>query len=244
MQGNDIKLVEKIVTDLRINLELMLFLHETFMKFHEITYVKSTSKSTRIPTTVCYKGRFRNNPIDQSEMFNEYFEDQFSGPSNYDIELEIDYSNDSDNDIDFSTTRIRKILKNINVNKAPGPDGIHGKVLKNCRESLAYPLSLLFTISYNIGQIPSEWKTANVVPVHKKGTKASVENYRPISLTCLIMKVFERIISDELLAKCQDKLNGGQHGVLPQRSCTTQMLNFNDSLTISLNDNVRSDQGQ
>ena len=55
------------------------------------------------------------------------------------------------------------------------------------------------------------------------------------------MKVFERIISDELLAKCRDRLNGGQHGFLPQRSCTTQMLNLNGSLTISLNDNVRSD---
>ena len=203
------------------------------------SHVKSTSKSSRIPQTVNYKGRFRNNSKDKSEMFNEYFEDQFSEASNYDID--IDYSNDSDNDIEFSTTRIRKILKNINVNKAPGPDGIHGKVLKNCRESLAYPLSLLFTTSYNIGQIPSEWKTANVVPVHKKGPKASVENYRPISLTCLIMKVFEKIVRDELLAKCQDKLNGGQHGFLPQRSCTTQMLNFNDSLSISLNDNIRTD---
>ena len=71
---------------------------------------------------------------------------------------------------------------------------------------------------------------ANIVPVHKKGHKASVENYRPISLTCLLMKVFERIISDELLAKCHDKLNGGQHGFLPHRSCTTKMLNFNDTV--------------
>ena len=203
------------------------------------SHVKSTSKSSRIPQTVNYNGRFRNNPKDQSEMFNEYFEAQFSEPSNYDIDT--DYSNDSENDIEFSTNKIRMILKNINVNKAPGPDGIHGKVLKNCRESLAYPLSLLFTTSYNIGQIPSEWKIANVVPVHKKGPKASVENYRPISLTCLIMKVFERIVRDELMAKCQDKLHGGQHGFLPQRSCTTQMLQFNDSLTVSLNDNVRTD---
>lgn len=203
------------------------------------SHVKSTSKSSRIPQTVNYKGRFRNNKSDQCEIFNEYFEDQFSEASNYDIE--IDYSNDSENDIEFSTSRIRKILKNINVNKAPGPDGIHGKVLKNCRESLAYPLSLLFTTSYNIGQIPLEWKMANIVPVHKKGPKTSVENYRPISLTCLIMKVFERVISDELLAKCHDKLNGGQHGFLPHRSCTTQMLYFNDSLTLALNDNVRTD---
>ena len=74
-------------------------------------------------------------------MFNGYFEEQFSGASNYDIEL--DYSNDSVNDIEFSTSRIRKILKNINVHKSSGPDGIHGKVKKNCRESIAYSLSCL-----------------------------------------------------------------------------------------------------
>ncbi|MCP4461159.1 MAG: hypothetical protein GY816_24530, partial [Cytophagales bacterium] len=103
------------------------------------THVKSTSKSTRIPDTVNYHGRFRNNANDQAELFNEYFEDQFSDASCYDID--IDYSNDIDNDIDFSICRVRKILKDVDVNKSAGPDGIHGKVLKNCRESIAYPLS-------------------------------------------------------------------------------------------------------
>ena len=93
------------------------------------------------------------------------------------------------------------MLNNINPNKAPGPDGIHGKVLKNCATSLAQPLSILFNLSYRTGQIPNEWKSANVVPVFKKGDKSSVENYRPISLTCLVMKIFERCIRDELMLK-------------------------------------------
>ena len=203
------------------------------------SHLKSTSKSSRIPGTVNYNGRFRNNPTDQAEMFNEYFQHQFSEASNYNID--IDFSNDSDNTIGFGTSRIRKILKNINVHKAVGPDGIHGKILKNCRESLAYPLSILFKTSYNIGQIPLQWKLANVVPIHKKGSKALVENYRPISLTSLVMKVFERIVRDELLAKCHHRLNNFQHGFLPQKSCTTQMLYYIDSLSLSLNDNIRSD---
>ena len=133
------------------------------------SHVKSTSKSSRIPGTVNYHGRFRNNSKDQAEMFNEYFEEQFSSVSDYDVD--IDYSRDSENDIDFNISRIRKILKDVNVNKAAGPDDVHGKVLKNCRESIAYPLSCIFRISYNIGQIPSEWKLANVVPVHKKALR-------------------------------------------------------------------------
>ena len=104
-------------------------------------HVKSTSKSARIPGTISYHGRFRNNPLDQAEMFNDFFADQFSDASDYDVD--IDYSNDSVNDIDFSIGRVRRILKDVNVNKAAGPDGIHGKVLKNCRASIAYPLSCL-----------------------------------------------------------------------------------------------------
>ena len=171
-------------------------------------------------------------------MFNDYFEEQFSEASNYDID--IDFSNDAINDIDFSPSIVRKLLKNINVNKSTGPDDIHGKVLKNCRDSIAYPLSCIFKISYNIGQIPDEWKLANVVPIHKKGSKASVENYRPISLTSLVMKIFERIVRDDLMAKCQHKLHQNQHGFLPRKSCTTQMVDFVDSLSSSINENIRT----
>ena len=49
----------------------------------------------------------------------------------------------------------------------------------------------MFNISFVTGSVPNEWKLASVVPVHKKDEKGSVENYRPISLTSLIMKVFE-----------------------------------------------------
>ena len=82
---------------------------------------------------------------------------------------------------------------------------------------------------------------ANVVPVHKKGDKSLVENYRPISLTCLIMKVFERCISDELLSKCQDRIHSSQHGFLPGKSCTTQLIPFIDDLALGLNNSIKTD---
>ena len=202
-------------------------------------HLKSTSGSSRIPETIGYHTRFRNNPSDQAELFNDFFADQFSDASNYDID--IDFSNDAENDIDFNFRRVRSLLNKVNTNKAPGPDAIHGQVLKNCASSLAYPLSLIFKTSYNTGQIPDEWKLANVVPVHKKGSKASVENYRPISLTCLVMKIFEKIIRDELMKKCEHLLNSHQHGFLPSKSCTTQMISFTESIALAMNEGYRTD---
>ena len=123
---------------------------------------------------------FRNKPSEKAEFFNNYFYEQFSGRSNYNTH--IDFSNDQVFDIDFNRNRVHKHLSNINSNKASGPDGIHGKILKNCSESLAYPLSLILKVSYNTGSLPKEWKLANVVPIHKKGGKDDIKNYRPISL--------------------------------------------------------------
>ena len=202
-------------------------------------HVKSKSKSTRIPDTVRYGDRFRNNPQDQTELFNEYFSHQFSGQSKYD--LDFDCSGNSFVDLYFEIDDIYQILRNLNPSKAAGPDGIHGKVLKYCARSLAYPLSILFNLSYVTGSIPPDWKIALVVPVFKKGDKKSVENYRPISLTSLVMKVFERCIKKALLESCHDMLDTRQHGFLNDRSCETQMIPFIQDLTLSLNDKCRTD---
>ena len=207
------------------------------------SYVKSKSNSHRIPENVYLNNTFRSNVTEQAELFNNHFYNQFSTPSQYDIEADDNHDNNiADSiDIDINHTRIRKILLDLNVNKAQGPDGIHGKILKNCAINISYPLSLLFKLSYCSSSLPDEWKLAHVVPVHKKGSKANVENYRPISLTSLVMKTFERIVRDELMLRCNRYLDQRQHGFLPSKSCCTQLVGFCDSLAISLNKNIRSD---
>ena len=198
------------------------------------SHVKSSSKSQRIPECIHLNGRYRTNAKDKADLFNDFFSDQFSGGSEYGIP--IDWTNDEAFHIDFPSTRVRSLLSNINSNKACGPDSIHGKLLKHCANSLCHPFSLLFTLSYNTGYIPREWKLGNVVPVHKKGSKDNVENYRPISLTSLVMKTFERIIKDELLLRIYPLLDNRQHGFLCSKSCTTNMVLFSDNVVLSIND--------
>ena len=95
------------------------------------------------------------------------------------------------------------LLKNLNPNKSPGPDKISGHLLKGCARSIALPLKILFNLSFKTGSLPTEWKLAHIVPVHKKNDKNKIENYRPISLTCIISKIFEKFVRDELLSKCR-----------------------------------------
>ena len=93
-----------------------------------------------------------------------------------------------------------------------GPDGISRCILKNCAYNFTKPLTILFDLSFSMGQLPDDWKIANVVPIHKKGDKSDVNNYRPISLTSLVVKVMEICISDELYDKCKHLISEKEHG--------------------------------
>ena len=101
--------------------------------------------------------------------------------------------------IKITTRNVRKALKAIDISKSAGPDGVPGIVLKNCAMELAPVLTRLFNMSLKSGVFPDEWKLAHVTPIHKKGDKSNSDNYRPISVTSTVSKVFETVINKQLL---------------------------------------------
>ena len=192
------------------------------------SHVKSCKNTSRIPEVISYEGITSSVPSVKADIFNSYFYKQFSEPSDYNID--IDFTNDSGNEIDLSVERVKSVLDSLEINKAQGPDAINGAVLKNCSKSLSYPLHKLFNLAYNTGYLLSEWKLANVVSIHKKDDKNKVVNYRPISLTSLVMKVFERILYDELYSCTHEKIDPRQHGFLKNKSCNSNLLTFTESI--------------
>ena len=203
------------------------------------SHVKFCKNTSRIPEVISYEGITSSVPSVKADIFNNYFYKQFSEPSIYNID--IDFTNDSSNDIDLSVARVKSVLDNLETYKAQGPDGKNGVVLKNCFKSLSYPLHKLFNVAYNTEYLLSEWKLANVVPFHKKDDKNKVVNYRPISLTSLVMKVFERILYDELLTRTQEKIDQRQHGFLKNKSCNSNLLTFTESIARSLYEKIGID---
>jgi len=71
-------------------------------------------------------------------------------------------------------------------------------MIKKPAATIAPSMCTLFNRSVEEGFIPSEWKLANVVPVHKKDENDHVENYRPISLLCIVSKVLERCVLNRI----------------------------------------------
>ena len=75
-----------------------------------------------------------------------------------------------------------------------GPDRIHLRVLKELADVIVRPLSMIFQCSWESGEVPVDWKVANIVPVFKKGNRDDPGNYRPVSLTSVPGKIMEKII--------------------------------------------------
>ncbi|PIC41786.1 hypothetical protein B9Z55_009079 [Caenorhabditis nigoni] len=96
--------------------------------------------------------------------------------------------------------------------------------MKKCATTLALPLSLIYSSSLESSQVPTSWKHAVVIPIPKKGSSSSPENYRPISLTDPFARIFERILCDTIKNDCLHKFSRFQQGFLAQRSCTTSLV--------------------
>ena len=131
------------------------------------SFVKAANKSHRIPNSVNYEGCHRTDNKEQAELFNKFFYDQFSDESSYDITIDSTPTNSSRFEIKFDNMEICNLLRRINPNKAHGPDGIPGRILKNCALTISTPLAILFDASYKSSQLPNDSKLANVVPIHK-----------------------------------------------------------------------------
>ncbi|ELT97907.1 hypothetical protein CAPTEDRAFT_138453, partial [Capitella teleta] len=90
---------------------------------------------------------------------------------------------------EFTIDDVVNVLKDLDVNKASPPSDISPFLLKNYRSVLASQLTFIFNRSVSSGTVPLQWKKANFVPIHKKGKRADVSNYRPVSLLPCASKV-------------------------------------------------------
>ena len=106
-------------------------------------------------------------------------------------------------DLHVSVVGVQNLLNSLNPKKANGPDQLPIRILKETANETAPILHVIFMASLQQGAVPKDWRSANVVPVFKKGNHLSAENYRPISLTSICSKVLEHIIYKLIMAHCE-----------------------------------------
>lgn len=164
-------------------------------------------------------------------VFNNYFKSVFLPPE--DTTLEMCSSNyDVMPPVEISMEGVFNLLEHIDETKAMGPDKISPRVLKSCADAIAPYLFIIFNKSLLNGALPGDWKLANVTPIHKKGPKNDVANYRPTSLTSVCCKLFEHILYSQIMQHLtfQNFFIDYQHGFRKGYSCTTQLTEFYHAL--------------
>ncbi|MGH0123268.1 UNVERIFIED_CONTAM: hypothetical protein FKN15_021008, partial [Acipenser sinensis] len=169
-----------------------------------------------------------------ANILNDYFSQVFT-------KEDMDYMPDMStcsypilNKFSITEAEVLKGLGALKINKSPGPDEILPIVLKEMKEVIYKPLTKIMQQSLDTGVVPTDWKIANVIPIHKKGDKTEPGNYRPISLTSIICKLMETIIRSKMenYLYGNNILGDSQHGFRKGRSCLTNLLDFFEDATL------------
>ena len=127
---------------------------------------------------------------------------------------------------------VAKILSSLDISKSMGPDGVHPRLLKFLSEDSSFVEAVvsLFNTCASERCIPEIWKTATVVALHKKGSVHNPNEYRPVSLTCIMCKTYEKLLREYILDGVEQLLSGKQHGFMKGRSCLSNLLESIDAV--------------
>ena len=166
----------------------------------------------------------------KANIFNEYFASQCNTINNNSVLPSTlnHLTNDKLSSFNISSEFIFQLIKNLDQNKAHGNDEISVKMLKLCVLSICKPYTLRFENCLASGRFPNVWKKSNIVPVHKKGDKQLIKNYRPVSLLPICGKLMEKLMFNSIFnfIDTRNMLSVHQSGFRPGDSCVHQLISI------------------
>jgi hypothetical protein len=176
--------------------------------------------------------------VNQINQYAKHFESTFGGDpmglNDFKSELiliETDPKNFEMRDfapIETPLTDIEHTIAALAQGKAAGCDGLMGEFFVQGKQFIAPILRIFFQILSGLKVVPTEWKQALIVPIYKnKGSAKEIANYRPIALTCVCRRIYERL-SQARLEQYFNKLNDFQGGFRRNRSTHQQVMFLNE----------------
>jgi hypothetical protein len=218
-------------------------------QFYQAVNRLTTGKNkSSLPPLVLSDGSIVTSPFDKAEILA----DQFSFNSTLENSDNLEPPSVSPTEFNapplyFRKRIVSRYLKELDINKANGPDGIPARILKMFHKELAPILTKIFALSYKSGKYPSIWKCTNIQPIPKKGDKSDPANYRPIALVCVAAKIFEKYVNIHIVdfLEKHNLISDKQYGFRHQRSTgdlltyvthlwQSSLENFGESFVIAL----------
>ena len=207
------------------------------------TFVNTTRNSSSIPRQMTDGVMTFNSYEGVADMFNSYFKSIYVTDDNREMPLHLipNPSVDSLSSITINEYDVLATLKTIDITKACGADNIPGRILRECAEQIAFPITMLFNKSLKAGIFPSCLKRANVIPLFKSGKRDNLHNYRPISLLPLLEKIYEKLVYDNVHMFMSNQLGEEQHGFTQGRSVESNLSVLINSVACDNNAKAQTD---
>ena len=166
----------------------------------------------------------------KTNYFNNFFASQCTPLNNNSKipETQSYVTNTNLSSVKFESKEISNVIRSLDVNKAHDHDNISIRMLKTCDSAIAEPLTIFFNSCINQIMTPDIWKKSNICPIHKKGDKQTINNYRPLSLLPVCGKIFKKLIFNSLYKYLEDSklLSFHQSGFRSGDSCVNKLLSI------------------
>ncbi|CAM4500980.1 unnamed protein product [Lepidochelys kempii] len=210
-----------------------------FLTLHPPTQIHSKKKAKEsVGPLLNEGGNLVTEDVEKANVLNAFFASVFTNKvSSQTAALGITkWGRDGQPSVEIEV--VRDYLEKLDVHKSMGPDELHPRVLKELAAVIAEPLAIIFENSWRTGEVPDDWKKANVVPIFKKGKKEDPGNYRPVSLTSVPGKIMEQVLKESILKHLHERkvIRNSQHGFTKGRSCLTNLIAFYDEITGSVDE--------
>ena len=195
------------------------------------SFYKYANKKLRsfpsIPPIVSDSGDLVIDDKEKANLFNKTFYDTYVKDDGKSLNLNKRTAPQNElSQFPIDKDIINEAINNLTAKKSQTPDGVPSFVLKKLSTTLIPFLVIFFNLTLQTSIIPWQWKVAHITPCYKKGNKNCAANYRPISQTSVFCRVFEKIMCSHMLKHLykHSLLSEVQHGFLPRRSTTSQLL--------------------
>ena len=202
------------------------------------SYAKKHSRVKCNVGPLSKNGTLTNNTSEMAELLQEQYVSVFSNPA---AEKQLPHHDRCNagpkiGDITFSQADIEEAIDDMNRDAASTDRDIPALILKECKNNISYPVLLIWKESFESEVIPEDMKIKSITPIFKKGDTSDPGNYRPMSLTSHLIKIFERVIRKKLVCHLESNsiLSNKQHGFRKGRSCLTHLLKHIDDIIQSL----------
>lgn len=141
----------------------------------------------------------------------------------------------------FTKAEVEEQIRRLKPKQTMGPDCVPSFIVRDCAAVFSVPLTTIFNLSIASNRFPMKWKIARITPIHKKGDRSEVSNYRPVSVLSNFSKVFEMVLFSRIYPQVKSSLSECQHGFVRGRSTATNLVNMTQYISENIDANLQTD---